>query len=313
VTHTSRWPGEPWDHGAEVREYAGDEDEIAERARDAELMIVHLAPVTERVLGAARRLRLVAVARGGPVNVNLTAATRHGVPVLNLPGRNTAAVAEFTVGLLIAGQRNIARSHERMRRGEWTGEFYRYAETGPELAGRTVGIIGLGRIGRRVAALLRPFGVRLLACDPYVVPAAAAEHGAELTGLAALCRESDVISLHARLTSETRHMINSRALGWMRHGAYLVNTARGELIDEAALVEALRSGRLSGAALDTYAREPIPPGHPLLAMPQVLAVSHLAGASKDVAGRAAHGIAADVGRFVRGEPPRNCLNPAALS
>jgi D-3-phosphoglycerate dehydrogenase len=296
-----------------VREYAGDEDEIAGLVRAADLMVTHLAPVTERVLSAAGRLRLVATARGGPVNVDVPAATRHGVPVLNLPGRNARAVAEFTVGLLIAGQRNIARSHARMRQGEWTGELYRYAEAGPELAGRTVGLIGLGQIGTRVAGLLRPFGVRLLACDPYVAPGAAAEHGAELAGLAPLCRGSDVISLHARLTGETREMINTRTLGWMRPGAYLVNTARGELVDEAALVEALRSGHLSGAALDTYATEPLPAGHPLLAMPQVLAVSHLAGASKDVAVRAARGIAADAARFVRGERPQHCVNPAALS
>ncbi len=313
VTHASRWPDEPWTSSGEISEYAGDEDEIAERARDADLIVAHLAPVTQRVLSAAGRLRLVAVARGGPVNVNLPAATRHGVPVVNLPGRNTSAVAEFTVGLLIAGQRNIARSHARMKNGEWTGEFYRYADAGPELGGRTVGIIGLGRIGSRVAALLRPFGVRLLACDPYVAPGAAAERGAEMVGLAELCRDSDVISLHARLTSETRQMINSDTLGWMRDGAYLVNTARGELVDEAALVDALRSGRLSGAALDTYATEPVPPGSPLLAMPQVLAVSHLAGASRDVAGQAAHGIAADVARFVRGEAPRHCLNPEVLA
>ena len=312
VTYASRWPTEPWSCGTEVTEYAGDEGEIAELARDADVLVTHLAPVTERVLGAARRLRIVAVSRGGPVNVNMPAATKRGVPVVNLPGRNARAVAEFTVGILIAGQRNIARSHTQMRHGGWSGEFYRYADAGPELAGRTVGIIGLGQIGRRVAELLRPFGVRLLAADPYIDPDVAAERGVELTGLRQVCGHSDIISLHARLTSETRHMINAETLGDMRQGTYLVNTARGELIEEKSLIEALRSGHLSGAALDVYEHEPLPAGNPLRTMPQVLAVSHLAGASKDVARRAARRLAAEIGRFVRDEPLQHCLNPAVL-
>lgn len=312
VTHASRWPSEPWSHGDEVHESAGDEGEIAELARDVDLMVAHLAPVTERVLDAADRLRLVATPRGGPTNVNVAAATQRGVPIVNLPGRNARAVAEFTVGILIAGQRGIARSHASMRQGEWTGDLYRYAETGPELAGRTVGLVGLGQVGARVAELLRGFGVRLLGCDPYVDPDVAAERGVELTGLDELLRRSDVVSLHARLSGETRHMIDEETLARMRPGAYLVNTARGELIDEAALVRALESGHLSGAALDTYTHEPVPPGHPLLTMPHVLAVSHLAGASTDVAERATRRIAAEVGRFVRGEPLQHCLNPAVL-
>lgn len=313
VTHASRWPAEPWNHGDEVHESAGDEGEIAELARDVDLMVTHLAPVTERVLAGAERLRMVATPRGGPTNVNVAAATRRGVPVANLPGRNARAVAEFTVGILIAGQRGIARSHACMRRGEWTGNLYRYAETGPELAGRTVGLVGLGQVGARVADLLRAFGVRLLGCDPYVDRDVAAERGVELTGLDDMLGRSDVVSLHARLTDETRRMINGETLATMRPGAYLVNTARGELVDEAALVDALESGHLSGAALDTYIQEPPPPDHPLLAMPNVLAVSHLAGASKDVAERAARRIAAEVGRFVRGEPLEHCVNPSVLA
>ncbi|MCL2586494.1 MAG: 2-hydroxyacid dehydrogenase [Streptosporangiales bacterium] len=312
VTHATDWPTTPWESGADVAEFLGDEDEIIDRAREADLLVTHLAPVTRRVLAAAPRLRAVAVCRGGPVNVDVAAATERGVPVLNLPGRNARAVAEFTIGLLIAGQRNIARSHAAMREGQWSGELYRYDQTGPELAGRTVGVVGLGQIGTRVAALLRPFGVRLLACDPYVDPDVATELGASLTGLDALCAGSDIVTLHARLTPETRHLIDAAALDRMREGAYLVNTARGALVDEAALVGALRSGHLSGAALDTYAREPLPAGSPLRTLDQVLAVSHLAGASTDVAERAARRIGAEAGRFLRGEPVANCVNPEVL-
>lgn len=313
VTHASRWPSQPWHDAGEVAEAAGDEDEIAEAVRDVDVLVTHLAPVTGRVLDNASRLRLVATPRGGPTNVNVAAATRRGVPVVNLPGRNARAVAKFTVGLVIAGQRGIARSHAAMRDGEWTGDLYRYDQAGPELAGRSVGLVGLGQVGARVAELLRGFGVRLLASDPYVDPDIAAERGVELVDLAQLFDRSDIVSLHARLTDETRWLINGDTLCRIKRGAYLVNTARGELIDESALVEALRSGRLSGAALDTYAPEPPSSSNPLLSMPQVLTVSHLAGASTDVARRASRRIAAEVGRrFVRGEQLQHCLNPGAL-
>jgi D-3-phosphoglycerate dehydrogenase len=312
ATHASRWPTEPWYATGEVREAAGDEDEIAEAVREADVLVTHLAPVTPRVLTGADRLRLVATPRGGPTNVDLEAATKHGVAVVNLPGRNARAVAEFTVGVLISGRRNIARSHARMRGGEWTGDLYRYDEAGPELAGSTVGLVGLGQVGSRVADLLRAFGVHLLACDPYVDPDVASERGVELVGLDELVARSDVVSLHARLSDETRGMIDADVLGRVKPGAYLVNTARGELLDEDALVDALRSGRLSGAALDVYVTEPPDPDHPLLALPQVLTVSHLAGASTDVAHRAARRMADEVGRFVRGEPLAHCLNPEVL-
>lgn len=312
VTHASGWPGEPWAHASEVAEAAGDEARVAELSRDADLLVTHLAPVTEHVLDAARRLRLVATARGGPANVNIPAATRRGVAVVNLPGRNAPAVAEFTLGLLLAGQRNIARSATRMAGGGWAGDLYRYAEAGPELAGRTVGLVGLGQVGTRVAELLRAFRVHVLGYDPYIASDVAIERGIELVDVDQLLAHSDIVSLHARLSEETRHMIDRKAFNRMRRGAYLVNTARGELVEESALIEALRAGHLSGAALDTFASEPPSPDNPLLEMPQVLAVSHLAGASKDVAHRATHRIAAEVGRFVRGEPPRHCLNPVVL-
>ncbi len=312
VTDRSGWPSRPWFDNQEVREAAGDEDHIAELVADVDIFVTHLAPVTDRVLSAAGSLRLVATPRGGPTNVNVAAATRRGIPVVNLPGRNARAVAEFTVGILIAGQRHIGWSSARMRQGEWTGHLYRYDETGSELAGHTVGLVGLGQIGSRVADLLRGFGVRLLAADPYIDPDVATERGVELVDLDRLLVDSDIVSLHARLTDETRGMLDKAAFARMRPGAYLVNTARGELIDEAALVDALASGQLSGAALDVYSPEPPAPDNPLLAMPQVLAVSHLAGASKEVAQRAARRIAAEVSRFVRGEPLLHCVNPEVL-
>lgn len=298
-THATRWPSEPWQANDEVHEFSGDESEIASLVSDVDILVTHLAPVTEKVFAAAPSLKLVATPRGGPTNVNVDAAVRHGVTVLNLPGRNARAVAEFTVGLLIAGERHIVTSAAAMRQGSWTGQLYRYDETGRELAGRTVGLVGLGQIGSRVADLLRAFGVRLLACDPYVDRDVALERGVSLVSLPSLLAESDVVSLHARLTSETWQMIDASALASMRPGAYLVNTARGGLVDEAALVSSLRAGHLGGAALDTYAVEPPGSDNPLLGMANVVAVSHLAGASKEVAERGARKIARRVAQYVR--------------
>ena len=310
VLHKSRWPDEPFQANDEVREYCGDEEEIAKLVPGIDLWLNHIAPVTERVLDAADRLVFIGTPRGGPVNVNIPAATRHGVVVANVPGRNAQAVAEWTIGALIAGQRHIAWSSTRMREGDWTGHLYRYDQTGKELAGQTVGLVGLGQIGSRVATMLRGFGVHLLAHDPYVDPDVAAERGVELVDLDELLERSDVVSLHARVTPETRGMFSKETLQKMRPGAYFVNGARGELVDETALIEALKSGHLSGAALDVYApHEPPLPDNPLLKMPNVVAVSHLAGASKQVADRAARRIAAEAARFVRGEPLKNVINP----
>jgi D-3-phosphoglycerate dehydrogenase len=313
ITDDSGWPTEPFHENAEVREWVGDEQRIADLAREVDLLVTHVAPVTERVLSTARQLKFVGTPRGGPVNVNIPAATRAGVVVAHVPGRNARAVAEFTVGLMIAGPRQIAWSSACMREGRWTGELYRYSDVGPELAGRTIGLVGLGQVGSRVADLLRGFGVRLLGTDPYVDPDVAIERGVELVDLPTLLERSDIVSVHARLSAETRWMFGADAFARMRPGAYFVNTARGELVDEAALTAVLESGRLSGAALDVYAPEPPAADNPLLKMPQVVAVSHLAGASREVAHRAARRIAAEAGRFVRGERVVACANPEVVS
>lgn len=312
VTHDSAWPSEPFHDNDEIGEWVGDEKDFVELVADADLMVTHVAPVSDRVLSAAPRLRFVGTPRGGPVNVNIGAATRLGIVVAHVPGRNARAVAEFTVGMMIAGPRRMAWSATNMRQGRWTGELYRYSDVGAELAGSTVGLVGLGQIGSRVADLLRGFGVRLLGRDPYVDPDVATERGVELVTLPELLARSDVVSAHARLTPETRRMFGADAFGLMRRGAYFVNTARGELVDEAALTAALESGQLSGAALDVYAPEPPAVDSPLVRMPQVLAVSHLAGASRDVAHRAARRIAAETGRFVRGERLVACANPDVI-
>ncbi|HWL01260.1 MAG TPA: NAD(P)-dependent oxidoreductase, partial [Microbacteriaceae bacterium] len=188
---------------------------------------------------------------------------------------NANAVAEFAVGLMIAAMRGLVTSAESVRAGQWS------RITGPELSGATVGIAGFGTIGRLVARRLSGFDVRLIAWDPYPDEEAARALGVELVSLDALVSGADVLSLHVPLLPETRHFVNADLLARMKPGSYLVNTARGGLVDEDALVDALSSGRLRGAALDVFAAEPLPVDHPLRTLPGVVATGHVGAESHE--------------------------------
>jgi D-3-phosphoglycerate dehydrogenase / 2-oxoglutarate reductase len=308
------WPTEPFGEVDGVREAAGDPAKIAELVRGADALVTHLAPVTAEVLAAGQgSLRAVGVTRGGPVNVDLSAATAAGVPVLHLPGRNLGAVAEFCVGTMICAMRGLPAAAAELSAGRWDAVGFRYERTGLELRAATVGLVGLGAVGLRVAELLRGFGSRVLAHDPYADPAAAERVGVRLVGLAELLAGSDVVSLHARLTPETRQMIDTAALAAMRSGAVLVNTARGELVDTRALDAALESGHLRAAVLDVFDPEPPVADDPLPRRPEVLATPHLAGASRQVAEESAARIAAEVAAVLGGAAPTHCANPEVLA
>jgi D-3-phosphoglycerate dehydrogenase / 2-oxoglutarate reductase len=306
------WPTEPFTSNAEIREFCGPTETVAVRVREAGLCVTNHGPLPDRVLAQGKRLRAVGVCRGGPTNVNIAAATARGIPVLYSPGRNAQAVAEWTVGLVIVGPRRLTMGHDALRTGVWRGDLYRADLAGEELAGLTVGIVGCGHIGRLVAALLRTLGSRVIACDPYVTADAITAAGAEPRSLDTLLSEADIVTLHARLTPETHHLIDAAALARMKPTAYLINTARGELVDEAALAAALRAGRLAGAALDTFDPEPPSSENPLLRMNTVTVSPHIAGATHQTARRAIETVAADIGRLLRGETPRFCANPETL-
>lgn len=312
VEVTSAWPDAPFSEVEGVREASGDPAELARLAVGCDLLLTHLAPVTAAVLeAAAPGLRLVGVTRGGPVNVDLAAATRLGVPVAFLPGRNLGAVAEFVLSAMIATMRNVGTASRGMAQGRWDGGYYRYELCGPELRAATVGLVGLGAIGRRVAELAQAFGARVLAHDPYADAAGAP--GVQLVGLPELLAESDVVSVHARLTEQSRGMFDDAAFATMRPGACFVNTARGELVDEAALARALDSGRLRGAALDVFSPEPPDLDGPLLGRPDVLATPHLAGASRQVAEDSVRRIAAAAKGFLETGQLVDCANPEVLT
>jgi D-3-phosphoglycerate dehydrogenase / 2-oxoglutarate reductase len=309
----SRWPTEPFAAFDGVREAAGDPERLAELVRGADALVTHLAPLTAEVLAAGRgTLRVVGVTRGGPVNVDVPAATAAETLVVHLPGRNLGAVAEFCLGTMICAMRGLPAAATRLASGQWDAAGFRYERTGLELRAATVGLVGLGAVGLRVAELLRAFGSTVLAHDPYASPDAAERVGVRLVELPELLAASDVVSVHARLTPETKQMIDAAALAAMRPGAVLVNTARGELVDTRAVDAALESGHLRAAVLDVFDPEPPAPDDPLLRRPEVFATPHLAGASRQVAEESAARIAAEVATVLSGGAPTNCANPEVL-
>ncbi|AKO96473.1 MULTISPECIES: 2-hydroxyacid dehydrogenase [Marinovum] len=306
------WPDAPLEQGyqgsriAGILEFQGDPDEVVAHIGSAEVAVIHHAPLSAAMIAALPGLKLVAVSRGGPVNVDMKAARARGITVVNTPGRNASAVAEFTIAGMLAELRNLARGHEALRQGDYRTDLYRAAVTGDELCDMTVGVIGYGEIGKRVVTLLRAFGCRILVCDPYVqLTAADVNAGVEMVALERLLAEADVVSLHPRVTEETTGMINAETLAAMKPGSTLINTARGPLVDYDALIAALQSGHLRGAMLETFPIEPVPLDSPLLTLPNVTLTPHIAGASLRTVRTAASKAAEEVRRWLGGEPPLN--------
>ncbi len=294
----------------EIREFAGDPQELAELVKDIEILIVHVAPITNEVILAGESLKIIGCARGSPVNVDVDAATAKKIPVLYTPGRNSEAVADFTIGLMIACMRNIVNSHQLLKRGVWYDEFYSYDLCGNELSNLTLGLIGFGRVGYEVAKRAKAFDMKVIAYDPYVSREKMDEFKVEKAeSLETVLKEADVVSIHARLTRETYHMIGERELRMMKDTALLINTSRGELIDEKALIKALKEKWISGAALDVFESEPLSPNCPLLELDNVILTPHIAGASKQTVHRAAKILGEDVVRILKGEKPHHCANP----
>lgn len=308
----NNWPGDPLVHGHTktgidgLKEYFGEEDEVVEFIGDAEILITHLAPMSRDMLTRLPDLKLIAVSRGGPVNVNLEACRERQVLVVNTPGRNSSAVAEFTIGAILTESRKIRAGHEAMRKGEWRDDLYRADTAGRELSEQTVGVVGYGAIGRMVVKLLRAFGGQIVVYDPYSeLSADDAQAGVKKVTLDGLLEQSDVVTLHAKVTPETQGMMNASAFARMKPGALLVNTTRGSLCDETALHHALTEGPLGAAMIDTFMTEPLPADSPLCGLPNVTLTPHIAGASVRTVSYAAEMIATEIDRYFDGKPPLN--------
>ena len=301
------WPDEPIEREFEgIKEYQGDPDEVVNFVGSARVLVTHLAPMPERVFASLPGLERIVVTRGGPVNIDMRAAASHGVAVANTPGRNASAVAEFTVGAILVETRRIARGHDGLRAGRFRSDLYRYDLAGRELSDLTIGLIGYGIIGRQVARLLQPFGTRIIVSDPHQQPSIEDRAmGVAFVDFEDLLKAADVVSLHARVTSETEGFIGENEFRMMKPNAVFINTARGPLVDHDAMLRALSEGWIGSAMLDTFSIEPTPPDYPLLQLPNVSATPHIAGASTRTIRNAAQMAAVEIHRWLEGQPPLN--------
>lgn len=275
----------------------------------ADAVIVRLVPVTAEVIAAGQRLRVIGRHGAGLDNVDLPAATRRRIPVVYVPQANSVSVAEHAIGMMVALSKHLLDLDQAVRTGEW---HRRQVIVGMELEGKTLGVVGLGAIGRLVAEKCRAaFHMRVLAYDPYVTTLPSGVERADT--LATVMREADIITVHVPLAAETRGLIGRHQLAMCKPTAYVVNTSRGEVVDTIALAEALRAGRLGGAAVDVFPVEPPPPDHPLLHAPHTMFSPHAASHTEESLQRMAVSVAEDVLLVLRSERPRHVGNPEVFT
>ncbi len=293
-------PSQAWRALVEREEVAyydtlpGSEERLLERIAGAEVVLNIRASTrfTGEVFARAPQLRLVSIWGTGTDNVDLAAAKAHGVTVTNTPGVSADSVAEHTLALMLALARRIPKLDRETRQGGWPRGFM------TQLHGKTLGVVGLGAIGRRIARLGAGVGMRVIAWTPHPDPSL----GLEMATLEELLRASDVVSIHLRLSDWSRGFIGRREIGMMKPEALLVNTARGAIVDEAALVEALAAHRIGGAALDVYAAEPLPPAHALAAMDNVVLTPHAAGNTVEALEAGLRMAVDNIWSFLEGRP-----------
>lgn len=282
--------------------------DLLAQVADADALIIRSASkVDKEVLDAAPKLKLIARAGVGVDNVDIPEATRRGIIIMNTPDGNTVSTAEHTFGLMLSLARHVPEAHISMREGKWDRKSF----GGVELRGKTLGIVGFGRIGRAIAKRAVAFEMTVVAYDPYVTPEQGKAAGAEIVTLEDLFSRADFITLHALLTDETRDLIRAESIAKMKPGVRIVNAARGALINEHDLADAIKSGRVAGAALDVYEQEPPQPDNPLIGLPGIIHTPHLAASTEDaqtvVAVEAAQLI---VDALLKGVTS-NVVNPAA--
>lgn len=276
----------------------------------ADALLVRM-PIPPEAIRAGRRLRVVARHGVGLDYIPVDTCTEQKIPVVFTPDANTESVAEHVVGTMIALAHQVARADRAVRAGRWS---VRDGLMGIDIRGRTIGIVGVGRIGARVAQICRgAFDMRVLGFDPHLDAQAIEARGAEPRTLEALLAEADFVTLHTPSTAQTRHLLDARTIGQMKRGAYLINHARGALVDTIALTDALKAGRLGGAAIDVLEVEPPPAGLELLQLDNVITTPHSAALTDEAMRKMGCDAAEDLLRVLRGERPKACANPQVLA
>lgn len=281
------------------------EDELVAIIGDYDALLVRSqTKVTARVIAAGKKLKAIGRAGVGVDNIDLEAATRHGVVVINAPDGNTITTCEHTLAMMMAVARHIPQAHKKTTSGEWDRKSF----IGVELRGKTLGVIGMGRIGSEVAKRAKAFGMEIIAYDPFLSEERAEKLGVKLGTVEDICANADFITLHTPLTNETRHMIGKKQFALMKKGVRIINCARGGLVDEAALIEAIDEGIVAGAAFDVFEQEPPAPDHPFLSHPKIIVTPHLGASTVEAQENVAIDVSEEVLHVLRGEPFKNAVN-----
>lgn len=283
-------------------------DEFIERIKDAEIVLVGRYGVNAEALRSTPKLRMISLWQTGYDNVDLDAATERGVVVSNVPNYAFDSVAEFVFALTLDLLRRVHIADARLRKGRFEWRCY----IGNQLMSKTIGVLGTGNIGKRVIQIAHGFNMNVLSVTAHPDPEKARALGAKFVDLDTLLKESDIVTLHVPLTSETEHMIGASQLEKMKPTAILINTARGKVVDEAALIEALREKTIAGAGLDVFEKEPLPMDSPLLKLDNVLLTPHIAFLSEESLEECTYISVENIEMFVKGEP-QNVVNPSVLS
>lgn len=296
------------------KEWPPSREELIEKVKDKDGLLCLLTDkIDAEVMDAAPNLKVVSTYSVGFDHIDLEAATKRGIYVTHTPGVLTDAVAEFTVGLILAITRRILEADKIIRSGEWNKPWNPFFLTGPELKGKTIGLIGFGRIGIAVAKRLSSFDVKMLYYDVARRWDVESILGVEFADIETILKESDIVTLHVPLLKSTYHLIGEKELKMMKKTAYLINTARGAVVDTEALVKALKEGWIAGAALDVFEQEPLPPDHPLTKLDNVILTPHIASATIEARQRMAELAAKNLIAVLKGEMPPALVNKEVLN
>ncbi len=278
------WPDLPFEYCNSISEYINVDAELLEKIAGKEIILTHVGGIKRTHIEKADKLKIIGCIRSLPVNVDLKAIREKNIKIIYAPGRSTEAVAEFTLGLIISIRRKIFNAHLKLKKGIWDNSFFHYDSAAPPFKDTVIGIIGFGYIGKKVCKLLKPFNCKILVFDPFVDNRVIINNGATpVNDLKELLSLSDIITIHARPPDLCTKIIGEQEIDLMKSSAYLINTSRGYLVDYEALYKALKKGKISGAAIDTYDVEPINIKNPLLSLENVIITPHIAGATKNTA------------------------------